>query len=123
MELCRKHQLGKFVLASTSSLCGANSSLSCSEEADTVRPLSPDATLKKSAEAFNVTIYRHFTVYGPAGLFDLSLFRFIQWVSGKRPKTMFGDGKQSRDFTFVDGIASRTVRVLQAFRCEIVNLC
>jgi nucleoside-diphosphate-sugar epimerase len=52
----------------------------------------------------------------------MSLFRFVQWVSEGRPVTVFGDGTQSRDFTFVDDIARGTVAALKPVGYEIVNL-
>ena len=132
LELCREHGVKKFVLASTSSLYGAHNPLPYSEDADTNRPLSPYAASKKAAEALchthhylygiDVTICRYFTVYGPAGRPDMSLFRFIQWVSEGKPVTVFGDGQQSRDFTFVDDIARGTVAALKPLGYEIVNL-
>ena len=132
LELCRNHGVGKFMLASTSSLYGAHNPMPYSEDADTNCPLSPYAASKKAAEALcytfhylygiDVTICRYFTVYGPAGRPDMSLFRFVQWVSEGKPVTVFGDGSQSRDFTFVDDIARGTVAALRPLGYEIVNL-
>ena len=86
LELCRTHDVKKFVLASTSSLYGAHNPMPYSEDADTSRPLSPYAASKKGAEAMcftyhylygiDVTVNRYFTVFGPAGRPDMSLFRF-----------------------------------------------
>ncbi|MEZ5361510.1 MAG: GDP-mannose 4,6-dehydratase [Bryobacterales bacterium] len=132
LELCHEHGVGKFVLASTSSLYGAHNPMPYSEDADTNQPLSPYAASKKAAEALcytyhylygiDVTICRYFTVYGPAGRPDMSLFRFVQWVSEERPVVVFGDGSQSRDFTFVDDIARGTVAALKPLGYEIINL-
>jgi nucleoside-diphosphate-sugar epimerase len=132
LELCKDHGVGKFMLASTSSLYGSRNPMPYSEDADTNHPLSPYAASKKAAEALcytyhylfgiDVTICRYFTVYGPAGRPDMSLFRFVQWVCEGRPVTVFGDGTQSRDFTFVDDIARGTVAALRPLGCEIVNL-
>ena len=70
---------------------GANNLLPFSEEANTDQPLSPYAASKKGAESLchsyhhlygiDVTIFRFFTVYGPAGRPDMSAFRFVQWIS------------------------------------------
>ena len=132
LELCHEHGVSKFMLASTSSLYGSHNPMPYSEDADTNQPLSPYAASKKAAEALcytyhylygiDVTICRYFTVYGPAGRPDMSLFRFVQWVSEGRPVTVFGDGMQSRDFTFVDDIARGTVAALRPLGYEIVNL-
>jgi len=58
-------------------------------------------------------VLRYFTVYGPAGRPDMSLFRFVQWISEGRPVIVYGDGKQERDFTYVDDIARGTLAVLK----------
>jgi nucleoside-diphosphate-sugar epimerase len=52
----------------------------------------------------------------------MSLFRFVQWISKGVPVTVFGDGQQSRDFTYVDDIASGTVAALKPVGYEVVNL-
>ena len=132
LELCRKHEVGKFVLASTSSLYGANNPKPSQEDANTNGPLSPYAASKKAAEVLcytyhylygiDITIPRYFTVYGPAGRPDMSLFRFVQWISKGVPVTVFGDGQQSRDFTYVDDIARGTVAALKPVGYEVVNL-
>ncbi|HZA23521.1 MAG TPA: NAD-dependent epimerase/dehydratase family protein, partial [Dehalococcoidia bacterium] len=70
----------------------------------------------------DITIPRYFTVYGPAGRPDMSLFRFVQWISERRPVTVFGDGKQSRDFTYVDDIARGTIAALRPVGYEVINL-
>jgi UDP-glucuronate 4-epimerase len=132
LDLCRKHKVGKFVLASTSSLYGANNPQPFQEDANTNGPLSPYAASKKAAEVLcytyhylygiDITIPRYFTVYGPAGRPDMSLFRFAQWISKRVPVTVFGDGQQSRDFTYVDDIARGTVAALKPVGYEVVNL-
>ncbi len=132
LELCRQEGVGKFVLASTSSLYGGANPVPFSEDANTDRPLSPYAASKKGAEALcytyhhlygiDVTIFRYFTVYGPAGRPDMSLFRFVQWINEERPLVLYGDGKQTRDFTYVDDIAEGTVRGLRPLGFEVINL-
>ena len=123
LELCREFGVKKFILASTSSLYGANNPRPFQEDANTDGPLSPYAASKKAAEALcytyhylydiDVTILRYFTVYGPAGRPDMSLFRFVQWISEGRPVIVYGDGQQSRDFTYVDDIARGTLAALK----------
>jgi nucleoside-diphosphate-sugar epimerase len=132
LEACRQHGVPKFVLSSTSSLYGACNPLPYSEDADTDRPLSPYAASKKAAEAMahtyhhlhglDVTVLRYFTVYGPAGRPDMSLFRFVQWVAEGRPVTVFGDGRQSRDFTYVDDVARGTLAARRPLGFEVINL-
>lgn len=132
LEMCRESDVEKLVLASTSSLYGATNPRPFREDANTNRPLSPYAASKKGAEALcytyhylydiDVTVFRYFTVYGPAGRPDMSLFRFTQWISEGRPVTVFGDGQQSRDFTYVDDIARGTIAGLQPVGYEVINL-
>jgi nucleoside-diphosphate-sugar epimerase len=122
LELCREQGIGKFVLASTSGLYGARNPVPFREDANTDHPLSPYAASKKGAEAlahahhylhsFDVTVFRYFSVYGPAGRPDMSLFRFVKWISEGLPVTIYGDGTQSRDFTYVDDIARGTIAAL-----------
>jgi len=132
LELCREHGVKKFQLASTSSLYGAHNTMPYAEDADTNRPLSPYAASKKGAEALcytwhylygiDVTVNRYFTVYGPAGRPDMSLFRFVQWIREGRPLLVYGDGSQSRDFTYVDDIARGTIAGLKPLGFEVINL-
>lgn len=132
LELARQYTVPKFVLASTSSLYGQHNPMPFCEDADTNRPLSPYAASKKAAEALcytyhylygiDVTVFRYFTVYGPAGRPDMSLFRFVQWISEGRSVLVYGDGLQSRDFTYVDDIARGTIAGLKPLGYEIVNL-
>ena len=132
LELCREHGIGKFILASTSSLYGAHNPVPFREDADTNGPLSPYAASKKGAEALcytyhylydmDVTVFRYFTVYGEAGRPDMSVFRFIQWINEGRPVQIYGDGQQSRDFTYVGEIARGTVAGLKPVGYEVINL-
>ncbi len=132
LELCREFGVKKFVQASTSSLYGANNPRPFREDANTDGPLSPYAASKKAAEALcytyhylydlDVTVLRYFTVYGPAGRPDMSLFRFVQWISEGRPVIVYGDGSQERDFTYVDDIALGTIAGLKPLGYEVINL-
>jgi len=118
MELMRRHDCGKLVLASTSSLY-AGQPMPFREDLPVEKPLSPYAASKKAAEVLSytyhhlygldVSILRYFTVYGPAGRPDMAPFRFIKWIHEGTPITVFGDGSQTRDFTYVDDIARGTV--------------
>lgn len=132
LELCRVARVPKFILSSTSSLYGSHNALPFREEDDTDRPLSPYAASKKAAEALchtyhhlygiDISILRYFTVYGPAGRPDMSPFRFVQWISEGRPVIVFGDGGQSRDFTYVEDVARGTVAALKPLGYAIINL-
>ncbi|MCH5150082.1 MAG: SDR family NAD(P)-dependent oxidoreductase [Spirochaetales bacterium] len=131
LELMREFSVKKIVLASTSSLY-AGQPLPFSENLDVSTPISPYAATKKAAEVMaytyhylygiDVSICRYFTVYGPAGRPDMSPFRFIKWVYEGTPITLYGDGTQSRDFTYIEDIANGTVAALQPVGYEIFNL-
>ncbi len=132
LELCRHLKIQKFILASTSSVYGANAPLPTAEEADSSHPLQPYAASKKGAEALShsyhylydidITVFRYFTVYGPAGRPDMVMFRFAQWINEGDPVELFGDGEQTRGFTYVDDIARGTILGLKKLGFEIINL-
>jgi nucleoside-diphosphate-sugar epimerase len=132
LELSHDLQIKKFILASTSSVYGANAPLPTPETADSNHPLQVYAATKKSAETLchvyhhlygiDVTVVRYFTVYGPAGRPDMSMFRFVQWISENKPVKIFGDGEQMRGFTHVDDIARGTLLGLQPLGYEVINL-
>lgn len=132
LELCRRSGIPKFILASTSSIYGADPTLPTPEEASSDRPLQPYAASKKGAEAMchayhflygiDVTVFRYFTVYGPAGRPDMSMFRFTQWITEGLPLRLNGDGEQSRGFTYVDDIARGTILGLKPLGYEVINL-
>jgi nucleoside-diphosphate-sugar epimerase len=70
----------------------------------------------------DVTVFRYFTVYGPAGRPDMAPFRFVQWIREGRTVHVFGDGRQERDFTFVEDVARGTIAGLRPVGYEVVNL-
>lgn len=132
LELCRQTGTGKFLVASTSSIYGENPPYPTPESASSSEPLQPYAASKKGAEvmahayhhlhSIDVTVVRFFTVYGPAGRPDLSIFRFVQWISEGRPVRVNGDGEQSRGFTYIDDIARGVILALKPVGYEIINL-
>ena len=131
LELMRTGNIKKMVLASTSSLYAGQPMPFC-EDLPANTPISPYAASKKGAETLaytyhylydlDITILRYFTVFGPAGRPDMSLFRFIEWIKRGEPVQLFGDGSQSRDFTYVDDVAEATVAALIPMGYEIVNI-
>jgi UDP-glucuronate 4-epimerase len=132
LELCRQYEIPKFILASTSSIYGNNAPFPTPESADSSHPLQPYAASKKAAEVLchsyhylyglDVTVVRYFTVYGSAGRPSMSMFRFTQWISEGKPVTIYGDGKQTRGFTYLDDIARGTILALKPLGYEIINL-
>lgn len=131
IDCMRRHGVKKHVMASTSSLY-AGQEMPFVETLPVNTPLSPYAASKKAAElmaysyhklyGLDSTIVRYFTVFGPAGRPDMSIFRFIKWIMDGKPIELFGDGSQSRDFTYVEDIARGTIAAMKPIGYEIVNL-
>ena len=132
LELARQDGVAKFVQASTSSLYGRHNPTPFREEADVSRPLSPYAASKGAAEllchsyhdlhAIDISVLRYFTVFGPAGRPDMSIFRFVQRILEGRPVVLYGDGRQQRDFTYVEDIVAGTIAALKPVGFEVINL-
>jgi nucleoside-diphosphate-sugar epimerase len=132
LEFCHRKKIPKFILASTSSIYGADAPLPTPETANSDRVLQAYAASKKGAEVLchsyhylydiDVTVVRFFTVYGPAGRPDMSVFRFIRWIVEGEPIQLYGDGTQSRGFTYIDDIARGVINALKPMGFEIINL-
>lgn len=131
LEACKQYAVKKYILASSSSLY-AGQKMPFKETLAVNEPISPYAASKKSAEVLaytyhylygiDVSVLRYFTVYGPAGRPDMSPFRFVRAIAEGEPLELFGDGTQSRDFTYVDDIAKGTIKALKKVGYEIINL-
>jgi nucleoside-diphosphate-sugar epimerase len=131
LECCKDHKVKKFILASTSSLY-ASLDMPFKETSRTDTPLAPYSATKKGAEAIchayhylygiDISILRYFTVYGPAGRPDMSIFKFVKNMDAGKAIPLFGDGTQTRDFTYIDDIADGTIRALKPMGFEIFNL-
>lgn len=132
LEQCRNHGIDRLILASTSSLYGDHNEVPFSEDQPTDRPPSQYAASKKAAEAMAATyndlngiktpVFRYFTVYGPAGRTDMAMLRFVRWVIEGEPITIYGDGTQNRDFTYIDDIARGTLMGRDVDGHEVINL-
>ncbi|MCI2429077.1 GDP-mannose 4,6-dehydratase [Candidatus Acetothermia bacterium] len=132
LEFCCEAGVRRFILASTSSLYGLHTPLPFCDDASTDAPLSPYAASKKAAEVLchtyhylyglDVTVLRYFTVYGPAGRPDMSIFRFVRSIVEGRSILIYGDGTQTRSFTYIDDIAQGTLAALPLRGYEIINL-
>ncbi|NNC89274.1 MAG: NAD-dependent epimerase/dehydratase family protein [Akkermansiaceae bacterium] len=131
LDAVKESGVPKILLASTSSLY-AGQEMPFSESLAVNTPISPYAASKKAAEllahsyhhlyGIDVSVMRYFTVFGPAGRPDMSIFRFIQQIDQGVPLTVYGDGSQSRDFTYVDDIARGTIAALRPLGYEIINI-
>jgi nucleoside-diphosphate-sugar epimerase len=107
----------RFVLASSSSVYG-DADRPCTED-DRIDPRSPYARSKSDAEALAqraaddglpVVVLRYFSVYGPRQRPDMAFHRFIEAALDGTPAPLYGDGGQSRSFTFVGDVVDATVR-------------
>ncbi|MCL1631311.1 NAD-dependent epimerase/dehydratase family protein [Sporolactobacillus sp. CPB3-1] len=122
LEACKNQPLKKFIYVSTSSVYGEKSG-KVSEDASP-HPLSPYGVSKLSCEylchvyqkneGIPIVILRYFTVYGPRQRPDMAFHRFIRCILEGRPVPVYGDGRQSRDFTFIDDCVAGTASVLEA---------
>ena len=131
LEAMRHKGVNKMVLASTSSLY-AGQEMPFVETLPVNTPISPYAASKKAAEVMaysyhnlyglDVSVVRYFTVFGPCGRPDMCMFRFAEWIEKETPIELFGDGEQSRDFTYVDDIARGTIAAQKEVGYEIINL-
>lgn len=123
LEACRHHGVEHLVFASSSSVYGANTRMPFSVHHNVDHPLSFYAATKKANELMAhsyahlyripVTGLRFFTVYGPWGRPDMSLFLFTGKILAGEPIDVFNYGRHSRDFTYVDDIVEGIVRTLE----------
>jgi UDP-glucuronate 4-epimerase len=132
LEFCRQRGVPKYIQASTAGIYGSNPPLPTPETAGSDLPLQPYAASKKGAEVLchayhfmhglDITIFRYFTVYGPAGRPDMVMFRFAKWILEDQPVQLYGSGEQSRGFTYLDDIVRGTILGLRPMGYEIFNL-
>jgi nucleoside-diphosphate-sugar epimerase len=118
LEACAGRPLERVVYASSSSVYGDNASIPMREDA-LPQPVSPYGVTKLAAEQLGylywvnhrvpVTSMRYFTVYGPRQRPDMAFHRFIKAALDDRPITLYGDGEQTRDFTFVTDAVAATL--------------
>ena len=118
LEACRKRPPRKFVYASSSSVYGDTEDLPM-RESSTTRPVSPYGVTKLAGEhlawlywksfAIPTVSLRYFTVYGPRQRPDMAFHRFVRAVLRDEEITLYGDGAQSRDFTYVSDIVDANI--------------
>ncbi len=124
LEKCRRQSDFKhLVYASTSSIYGSNKELPFSESQKTDAPISFYAATKKANELmaqsyshlyhFPITGLRLFTVYGPWGRPDMSIFKFTKAILNDEPIDVFNNGQMARDFTYIDDIVQGILAALE----------
>ena len=130
LNLASHINVDSLVFSSTSSVYGGNKN--SSKETDNLNPISPYANSKLLAEKIcklhsisnnlNVSILRYFTVYGEAGRPDMSILRFIDNIFNGNPITIYGDGNQERDFTYVEDVCDATFKSSRLVDFNILNI-
>jgi len=118
LQAARRHNVSKFVYASSSSVYGDPVKIPMEEE-HPLRPGSPYAASKLAAEKYclafarsyemKVVCLRYFSVYGPRGRPDQVITAFTEGASRGVPPTIYGDGTNARDFTYVSDVVDATV--------------
>lgn len=121
LELARATQVRHLLVASTSSVYGANTDMPFSETQRTATPLSFYAATKGATELMGhsyshlygipTTFFRFFTVYGPWGRPDMALFKFTRAILAGEPIDVYNNGDMERDFTYVEDLAAAIVRL------------
>lgn len=114
LEALRRHRVSKLVFGSSSSVYGNNRKVPFSESDPVDEPVSPYAATKRAGELLchahhhlhgtDVACLRFFTVYGPRQRPDLAIHSFARAMLEGRAISMFGDGTNGRDYTYVDDV-------------------
>ena len=133
LEACRRHEVHRLVFASSSSVYGDAIGPSC--EDDECRPMSPYGVTKLAAEqlclsyarrkdsALSVVALRYFTVYGPRQRPDMAFSRMLFAAYSGMPLTLYGDGTQRREFTYVSDVVAATIAAADAdAKDEVINV-
>ncbi|RYE02520.1 MAG: NAD-dependent epimerase/dehydratase family protein [Sphingomonadales bacterium] len=124
LELARHHPPQHLLMASTSSVYGANTEMPFDEMQRTATPLSLYAATKGATELMAhsyahlfktpITMFRFFTVYGPWGRPDMALFKFTRAILAGEPIDVYNNGEMARDFTYVDDLVEAITRLTAA---------
>ncbi len=133
LDAMRDAGIGKLVFASSSSVYGCNEKVPFSETDPVDNPISPYAATKKAGELLcytynhlfdmDVSCVRFFTVYGPRQRPEMAIHKFARMIAAGEPIPLFGDGKSSRDYTYVTDIIDGLMAILEhTDGYEIYNL-
>jgi len=131
LEACLNGGVERLVYASSSSVYGDAVALPLREDAE-CRPVSPYGVTKLAGEhlcrlyaktrGLHAVALRFFTVFGPRQRPDMAFHKFMRAILGRRPIDVYGDGDQTRDFTFVDDIVSGVLAARDAPSGSVINL-
>tara|TARA_B100000508_G_C11426272_1_gene260996 strand:- start:91 stop:1050 length:960 start_codon:yes stop_codon:yes gene_type:complete len=138
LQLSKVCNCKKYFFASSSSIYGNNISGQPSKESENSdKPISPYAFTKRAAELMNYYYHelynidiinaRFFTVYGPRQRPDLAIHKFIKLLENDQAIEIYGDGKTSRDYTYIDDIVDGIIKSIAYLKdnqkvYETVNL-
>lgn len=133
LEFIKNYSVKKFIYASSSSVYGDITEHLIMREDLKPQPISPYGVTKLAGEQlaylywknYNIptTALRYFTVYGPRQRPDMAFHKFIHALLQNQPITIYGDGTQQRDFTYIDDIIEANIAALQYARAgEIYNI-
>ncbi|MCB1508609.1 MAG: NAD-dependent epimerase/dehydratase family protein, partial [Hyphomicrobiaceae bacterium] len=124
MEMARRQGVGHLLMASTSSVYGANEEMPFTEREKADTPLTIYAATKKANEAMGhsyahlhglpTTMFRFFTVYGPWGRPDMALFKFTKGILEGTPIDIYNHGDMWRDFTYVEDLVRGIALLIDA---------
>ncbi len=122
MEVARRLKSEHLLLASTSSIYGANEAMPFVETERADHPLTLYAASKKATELMShsyshlwslpTTCFRFFTVYGPWGRPDMALFKFVKAMLNREPIDVYNEGRMERDFTYIDDLVEAITRLI-----------
>jgi UDP-glucuronate 4-epimerase len=128
MEAARRGGVRHLMIASTSSVYGANKTMPFSETDRADSPLTIYAATKKATELMThsyshlwkipTTVFRFFTVYGTYGRPDLALFKFVKAIEADEPIDIYNHGDMQRDFTYVDDLVKAIALLADAAPVE-----
>lgn len=131
MEAARRLKVDHLLMASTSSVYGANVEMPFDEMEKADTPLTIYAATKKANESMGhsyahlydlpTTMFRFFTVYGPYGRPDLALFKFVDAILDDRPIDIYNNGEMHRDFTYVKDLVRAILLLIDAVPIRSVD--
>jgi UDP-glucuronate 4-epimerase len=132
VEAARQAGVSRIVFGSSSSVYGDSTRVPFREDAIAIEPVSPYAATKRAGElflssvapiyGFRVASLRFFTVYGPRQRPDLAIHALTRQMVEGRTLTLFGDGSQSRDYTYCDDIVAGVVSAIAWTRTAPVGV-
>jgi len=143
LELARQLEIEKVLFASSSSVYGNGAAIRSNvegklkdiqrcHEGRSVHPLSPYAASKAAMELMGLTYHdlygmdilipRYFTVYGERGRPDMAYLKFMLQMAQGEEITIYGDGKQLRDMTYIEDAVSATLKMLNLKGYQVINV-